>query len=123
MPDHPLRVFSGSAHPELAQEIAAYLGVPLGQATTYHLPDSEIHVMAEGKAYFSVTHPLLLPTAMDILNVDDRIEKLVVTNTIPLPKEKKEHPKIEVLSIARLLGDTINNIHEGISISEKVMMA
>ncbi len=41
---------------------------------------------AEGKAYFSVTHPVLLPTALQILDQDERIEKLVVTNTIPVPE-------------------------------------
>jgi len=75
---------------------------------------------AEGKAYFSVTHPVLLPTALKILDEDDRIEKLVVTNTLPLPPEKR-HPKIEVLSIAPLLADIINSIHQGISISEKLI--
>jgi ribose-phosphate pyrophosphokinase len=44
---HPLRIFSGSAHPTLAQEIADTLGVPLGKATTRHLADSEIHVMID----------------------------------------------------------------------------
>jgi len=77
---------------------------------------------AEGKAVFSVTHPVLLPTALDILEKDDRIEKLVVTNTIPVPPEKR-HPKIEVLSVAPLLADIINRIHQGISISEKLILA
>ena len=44
---HPLRIFSGSAHKELALEIADTLGVELGQATTRRLPDSEIHVMID----------------------------------------------------------------------------
>ena len=39
-----LRIFTGSAHPELAIEIANLLNVPLGQTQTTHLPDSEIHV-------------------------------------------------------------------------------
>ena len=44
---HPLRIFTGSAHPELAQEIASILNVNLGRATTRHLPDTEIHVMLD----------------------------------------------------------------------------
>ncbi|OUC08802.1 hypothetical protein RY27_06815, partial [Litorilinea aerophila] len=44
---HPLRIFSGSAHPELAQEIACLLDVSLGKSTTRHLPDSEIPVMVD----------------------------------------------------------------------------
>ncbi|HMN29639.1 MAG TPA: ribose-phosphate pyrophosphokinase-like domain-containing protein, partial [Caldilineaceae bacterium] len=44
---HPLRIFSGSAHRELAQEIAALSNVELGRSTTRRLPDSEIHVMLD----------------------------------------------------------------------------
>src|ERR671919_138978 len=37
-----LKVFSGSAHPNLAREIAAFLGVTLGQARLRRFPDSEV---------------------------------------------------------------------------------
>jgi ribose-phosphate pyrophosphokinase len=37
-----LKVFSGSAHPELAREIASFLGVPVGQARLRRFPDSEV---------------------------------------------------------------------------------
>jgi ribose-phosphate pyrophosphokinase len=77
---------------------------------------------AEGKTCFSVTHPVLLPTALKILDEDDRIEKLVVTNTIPVPPEKR-HPKVEVLSIASLLAVIIHHIHKGESISEKLVLS
>jgi ribose-phosphate pyrophosphokinase len=77
---------------------------------------------ATGKAYLSVTHPVLLPKALQILDQEERIEKLVVTNTIPLPTDKK-HPKIEVLSIAPLLADVIQRIHTGVSISERLILS
>jgi ribose-phosphate pyrophosphokinase len=77
---------------------------------------------AQGKAYISITHPVLLPSALEILDTDDRIEKLVTTNTIPVPPEKR-HPKIEVLSVASLLADIISRIHRGVSISEKLILA
>src|SRR5512143_3346605 len=44
---HSLRIFTGSAHPALALEIANQLRVPMGKSTTRHLPDSEIHVMID----------------------------------------------------------------------------
>ena len=75
---------------------------------------------ATGKACFAITHPILLPTALKILDTDDRIEKLVVTNTIPVPPEKL-HPKIEIISIAPLLAEIIKSIHEGVSISSKLV--
>ena len=37
-----LKVFAGSAHPDLAREIAAFLGVGLGQARLRRFPDSEV---------------------------------------------------------------------------------
>jgi ribose-phosphate pyrophosphokinase len=76
---------------------------------------------AEGKAYFSVTHPVLLPSAIEILNADDRIEKLVVTNTINIPPEKHS-PKLEIVSIAPLLAQIIERIYHGISISDLLVL-
>ncbi len=76
---------------------------------------------AEGKAYFAVTHGILLPSALERLYADERIEKLVVTNTIPIPPEKRG-PKLEVLSVAPLLAEIILRIHQGRSISEKLVL-
>lgn len=77
---------------------------------------------AEGKVFFSVTHPVLLPSALEILDQEERIEKLVTTNTIPLPPEK-HHPKIVTLSVANMLADIISRIHRGVSISEQIILA
>ena len=44
------------------------------------------------------------------------LEEVVVTNTIPLPKEKQSG-KIVVLSVAPLLGEAIRRIHEEESVS------
>jgi ribose-phosphate pyrophosphokinase len=37
-----LKLFSGSAHPELAREIAHHLGLPMGQCRLRRFPDSEV---------------------------------------------------------------------------------
>lgn len=76
---------------------------------------------AAGKAYFAITHGVLLPTALERLAADERIEKLVVTNTVPVSPEKR-NAKIEVLSIAPLLADIIARIYRGRSISEKILL-
>lgn len=44
------------------------------------------------------------------------IKELMITDTIPLPKEKKT-PKIKVLSVAELLGEAIRRIHKEESVS------
>jgi len=43
MDDSELIVFSGSAHPDLAQRISNYLGSPLGEAHVGRFPDGEIN--------------------------------------------------------------------------------
>jgi ribose-phosphate pyrophosphokinase len=45
------------------------------------------------------------------------IDKLIVTNTIPLPASGQASSKIVVLSVARLLGQAIKSIHEETSVS------
>src|ERR1700736_5255018 len=37
-----VKIFSGSAHPELAKRIAQSMGAPLGDATVTSFPDGEI---------------------------------------------------------------------------------
>jgi ribose-phosphate pyrophosphokinase len=42
-----LRVFTGTAHPKLAQDICAHMGVPLGAASLQRFPDGEINLKVE----------------------------------------------------------------------------
>ena len=77
---------------------------------------------AVGKVCYSITHPVLLPKALETLKNDNRIEKLVVTNTIPVPDEKRSD-KLVVLSIAPLLADIICRIHECERISPLLVMS
>jgi ribose-phosphate pyrophosphokinase len=46
-----------------------------------------------------------------------RIERVVLTNTLPLPPEK-QIDKIEVLSIAPLIADALNAVFDDTSVSE-----
>ena len=45
------------------------------------------------------------------------LEEVVVTDTIPLPKGAAETGKFRVLSVAALLGEAIQRIHTGDSVS------
>ena len=65
--------------------------------------------------YATITHPVLSGPAIERLRKSE-IKKLYVTDTIPIPKEKKI-PKIEVLSVAELLGEAIKRIHKEESVS------
>lgn len=93
--------------------------VMAGGSVLYEL-DALYESGAEGPAYFSITHPVLLPKALERIECDDRIAKVVVTNSLPVPPEKRTS-KIEVISIAPMLAGIIQDIHEGRSISPKMV--
>jgi ribose-phosphate pyrophosphokinase len=65
--------------------------------------------------YATITHAVLCGPAIERLR-KSRLEELVVTDTIPLGKEKMLD-KIKVLSVSSLLGEAIKRIHEEESIS------
>ena len=74
-----------------------------------------IEAGAEPAVYLSITHPVLLPTALQRLNRPE-IAELVTTDTIYIPPEK-QHPKIKIQTIAPLLADVVSRIHYGQTIS------
>lgn len=76
---------------------------------------SLIEAGAESPVYLSITHPVLLPSALDRLNREE-IAELVTTDTICLALEQR-HPKVKVQSIAPMLADVILRIHCGQTIS------
>jgi ribose-phosphate pyrophosphokinase len=77
---------------------------------------------ARPEIYLAITHGVLLDSALDRL-ADPMIKKLVVTDTICQPEHIRRHPKIEVVSVARLLAEVIWRIHHGASISELIDQA
>jgi ribose-phosphate pyrophosphokinase len=68
------------------------------------------------KVYAAATHGVLSGPAIGRLN-DSCIEKLFITDTIPLSEEAATCSKIQVLSISELLGKAIRRIHNSDSIS------
>ena len=64
--------------------------------------------------YAGVTHAILSGKASERIE-GSKIEELVITDTIPLPTEKRL-PNITVLSVAPLLGEAIRRIHTGQSV-------
>ncbi len=70
-----------------------------------------IQAGAEPPVYLSITHPVLLPTAIERLDRAE-IAELVTTDTICLQVEQ-QHPKVKVQSIAPMLAEVIYRIHCG----------
>ncbi|MDQ3411741.1 MAG: ribose-phosphate pyrophosphokinase [Chloroflexota bacterium] len=67
------------------------------------------------EVYATAIHPVFSGPAVERLRAS-RIRELVVTNSIALAPEKR-FDKLTVLSVAPLLGETIQRIHTGASVS------
>ena len=74
-----------------------------------------IEAGAEPSVYLSITHPVLLPSALKRLDREE-IAELVTTDTVHIPPERR-HPKITIQSVAPLLAEVISRIHCGQSVS------
>ena len=66
--------------------------------------------------YVGCTHGILSGPAIERIR-NSEIKELVMTNTVPLPEEKKLD-KIVVVSISELFGEAIRRIHDETSIGE-----
>jgi ribose-phosphate pyrophosphokinase len=67
------------------------------------------------QVYACATHAVFSPPAIERLS-SGVFEEVIVTNTIPVPEEKR-FKQLTVLSVANLLGETIWRIHEDSSVS------
>jgi len=67
------------------------------------------------QVYACTTHAVFSPPAIERLS-NGLFEEVIVTNTIPVPDEKR-FPQLMVLSVANLLGETIWRVHEDSSVS------
>jgi ribose-phosphate pyrophosphokinase len=75
-------------------------------------------VMAQGASsvFGACTHPVLSGPALDRIERSP-LEKLLVSNTIPLNDKSRGCPKIVTLSVAEIFGEAIRRINEGSSVS------
>ena len=70
---------------------------------------------AKPEVHLAISHPVLLPTALERLD-EDWVAELVVSDTILVPPAKR-HPKLKVISVAPMLAYAIRGIYHGTSIS------
>jgi len=113
-----LMVFSGTANRPLAEEIAAYLGVPLGEADIFQFPNSNTFVRlrqsVRGKDVFLI-QPTAAPTndnLMELLIFIDALRRDSagrITAVVPYygygRTDKKDQPRVPIT--ARLVADLI----------------
>jgi len=68
------------------------------------------------KVYAACTHPVLSGQAIERIE-DSGLEKLIVTNTIPLSQKGQSSKKIQIISVADLFGEAVRRINQGSSVS------
>ncbi len=113
-----LKLFAGNANPELAQKIAKYLGIQLGEMTLTRFADGEIRVKVEESARGSevfIVQPTCAPTndnLMELLIMLDAFRRASASNiTVVMPyygyarQDKKTRPREPIT--ARLIADMI----------------
>jgi ribose-phosphate pyrophosphokinase len=113
-----MKIFTGSAHRDLAQRIANYVGVPLGDATVSTFPDGETYVKinenVRGRDVFIVqpTCPPSNQNLMELLIMVDaarRASATRITAVIPFfgyaRQDRKDQPRVPITAklIANLL--------------------
>ena len=67
------------------------------------------------KVYGAATHGVLSGPAIERIN-ESELEKFIITDTIPLPKEK-QIDKIEIVSVSGLFAEAMRRIHDNESVS------
>jgi ribose-phosphate pyrophosphokinase len=113
-----MRLLTGTAHPQLAREIADYIGVPLGDATVSSFPDGETFVKinenVRGRDVY-IIQPTCPPTnqnLMELLILVDaarRASAARITAVIPFfgyaRQDRKDQPRVPITAklVANLL--------------------
>jgi ribose-phosphate pyrophosphokinase len=114
-----LKVFSGSAHPALAAEIAGHLGIPLGQARLSRFPDTEVSFQIEenirGTDVF-IVQPTCTPVDQNLVELLIMIDAFRrssaarITAVIPYygyaRQDRKDKPRVPISAklVANILG-------------------
>lgn len=114
-----LRVFTGNAHPALAERICRYIGIPLGRAEVFEFSNENIFVrilesVRENDVF--VVQPLCRPmhrSIMELLIMTDALKRASagrITAVLPYfgygRTDKKDQPRVPIT--ARLLADMIS---------------
>lgn len=116
-----LRLFTGTAHPDLAREVAAYLGISLGDATVSRFSDGEIMVRLNENVRGSdafVIQPTSTPVndnLMELLLIVDALKRASaarITAVIPYygysRQDRKVQPRVPIS--AKMVADLVTAV-------------
>jgi ribose-phosphate pyrophosphokinase len=95
-----LKVFSGSAHGELAKEIAAFLGVPVGQARLRRFPDTEVSFQIDENIRGTDVFVVQPTCATANGSVDQHLmELMIMVDAFRRSRRRRASPQSSVLRI------------------------
>jgi ribose-phosphate pyrophosphokinase len=113
-----LSIFSGTAHPELAQAVCRYLGVPLGKAEVVKFSNENIfpkilqNVREHDVFVIQPTYPNVSDSLMELLIMIDALKRASasrITAVVPYfsyaRSDKKDQPRVPIT--ARLIADLL----------------
>ncbi len=113
-----LKVFTGNAHPKLAQEVVEYLGIPLGKSEVFQFTNENIFVriLENVRAWDTfVIQPICSPVNTNLVELLIMIDALKrasaerITAVIPYygygRSDKKDQPRVPIT--ARLVADLL----------------
>jgi ribose-phosphate pyrophosphokinase len=113
-----LSIFSGTAHPELAQAICSYLGVPLGKAEVVKFSNENIfpkinqNVREHDVFVIQPTYPNVSDSILELLIMIDALKRASasrITAVVPYfsyaRSDKKDQPRVPIT--ARLVADML----------------
>ena len=113
-----LSIFSGTAHPELAQAICSYLGVPLGKAEVVKFSNENIfpkinqNVREHDVFVIQPTYPSVSDSILELLIMIDALKRASasrITAVVPYfsyaRSDKKDQPRVPIT--ARLVADML----------------
>ena len=120
--DSNLMVFSGNAHPKLAQDMADYLNVSLGKALISRFSDGEVQVEIQenvrGKDVF-VVQPTSLPTndhIMELLIIVDALRRSSaerITTVIPYFGYSRQDRRVRSIRVpisAKVIANLLSSV-------------
>src|SRR6185436_18387019 len=113
-----LSIFSGTAHPELAQAVCRYLGVPLGKAEVVKFSNENIfpkinqNVREHDVFVIQPTYPKVSDSILELLIMIDALKRASasrITAVVPYfsyaRSDKKDQPRVPIT--ARLIADML----------------
>jgi ribose-phosphate pyrophosphokinase len=116
--DRELSIFTGNAHPQLARDVCAYLGVPLGRADVFEFSNENIFVKINQNVRehdVFVIQPTCSPvnkSVMELLIMLDALKRASasrITAVIPYfaygRTDKKDQPRVPIT--ARLMAELL----------------